>query len=80
MSQSRDRRRFLKTAAVAAAAPMIVPSSVFCRTAPSNRINLSAIEDETFVATQHAELKQLMTDPTLVDKTHRAIEEKVSRK
>ena len=43
MSQSKDRRQFLKSAAVAAAAPMIVPSSVFGRTAPSNRVNLAAI-------------------------------------
>lgn len=43
MSQSTSRRRFLKSAAAVAAAPMIVPSSVFGRTAPSNRINLAAI-------------------------------------
>ena len=43
MTHSKDRRHFLKSAAVAAAAPMIVPSSVFGRTAPSNRVNLAAI-------------------------------------
>ncbi len=38
------RRTFLKSAAVvAAAAPTIVPSTVFGRLAPSNRINLAAI-------------------------------------
>ena len=43
MSQWKNRRRFLKSAVAAAAAPMIVPSSVFGRTAPSNRVNLAAI-------------------------------------
>jgi len=43
MSQRKNRRRFLKSAVAAAAAPMIVPSSVFGRTAPSNRVNLAAI-------------------------------------
>jgi predicted dehydrogenase len=43
MGPSEDRRHFLKSAAMAAAAPMIVPSSVFGRTAPSNRVNLAAI-------------------------------------
>jgi hypothetical protein len=43
MSSSRSRRTFLKSAAAAAAAPMIVPSTVFGRTAPSNRVNLAAI-------------------------------------
>ena len=38
-----SRRDFLKTAAVVVAAPAIVPSSVFGRTAPSNRVNLAAI-------------------------------------
>ena len=43
MSSRKSRRTFLKSAAAAAAAPMIVPGSVFGRTAPSNRINLAAI-------------------------------------
>ena len=43
MSETTSRRTFLKSAAAVAAAPMIVPSSVFGRTAPSNRINLAAI-------------------------------------
>ena len=43
MSRTKSRRSFLKSAAALAAAPMIVPSSVFGRTAPSNRINLAAI-------------------------------------
>lgn len=43
MSETQSRRSFLKSAAAVAAAPMIVPSSVFGRTAPSNRINLAAI-------------------------------------
>ena len=43
MSKTKSRRSFLKSAAALAAAPMIVPSSVFGRTAPSNRINLAAI-------------------------------------
>ena len=37
------RKNFLKTAAAAVAAPMIVPSSVFGETAPSNRVNLALI-------------------------------------
>ncbi len=43
MNRTTSRRRFLKSAAAVAAAPMIVPSTVFGRTAPSNRINLAAI-------------------------------------
>ena len=43
MSRTKSRRSFLKSAAALAAAPMIVPSSVFGRPAPSNRINLAAI-------------------------------------
>ena len=44
MSVSRiTRRSFLKSAAAIAAAPTIVPSGVFGRQAPSNRINLAAI-------------------------------------
>jgi predicted dehydrogenase len=43
MSEAKSRRRFLESAAAVAVAPMIVPSSVFGRTAPSNRINLAAI-------------------------------------
>lgn len=43
MSSRRSRRTFLKSAAVAAAAPTIVPSTVLGRTAPSNRVNLAAI-------------------------------------
>ena len=43
MSETKSRRSFLASAAAAAAAPAIVPSSVFGRTAPSNRINLAAI-------------------------------------
>ena len=43
MNKTKSRRSFLKSAAALAAAPMIVPSSVFGRTAPSNRINLAAI-------------------------------------
>jgi hypothetical protein len=43
MSKTKSRRSFLKSAAALAVAPMIVPSSVFGRTAPSNRINLAAI-------------------------------------
>lgn len=43
MSKAKSRRSFLVSAAAAAAAPAIVPSSVFGRTAPSNRINLAAI-------------------------------------
>jgi len=37
------RRAFLRSAAAIAAAPAIVPSSVFGRYAPSNRVNLAAI-------------------------------------
>jgi hypothetical protein len=37
------RRAFLRSAAAFVAAPAIVPSSVFGRNAPSNRINLAAI-------------------------------------
>lgn len=40
---SLSRRRFLSTAAVALAAPYIVPSSVLGKTAPSNRINVAMI-------------------------------------
>jgi hypothetical protein len=43
MSQTKTRRHFLKSAAALAAAPTIVPSRVFGRTAPSNRVNLAAI-------------------------------------
>ena len=43
MSRTKSRRSFLKSVAALAAAPMIVPSSVFGRPAPSNRINLAAI-------------------------------------
>jgi len=44
MSETRiSRRGFLRTAAALAAAPAIVPGSVFGRRAPSNRINLAAI-------------------------------------
>jgi hypothetical protein len=43
MSGTKSRRSFLKSAAGLAAAPMIVPASVFGRTAPSNRVNLAAI-------------------------------------
>ncbi len=44
MSETRiSRRIFLKSAAALAAAPAIVPASVFGRTAPSNRVNLAAI-------------------------------------
>lgn len=43
MNKTKSRRSFLKSAAALAAAPMIVPSSVLGRTAPSNRINLAAI-------------------------------------
>jgi len=44
MSVSRiTRRSFLKSAAAIAAAPTIVPSGVFGRQAPSDRINLAAI-------------------------------------
>ncbi len=37
------RRDFLKTTAVAVAAPMVVPSTVFGQNAPSNRVNLALI-------------------------------------
>lgn len=43
MSRMKSRRSFLKSAAALAAAPMVVPASVFGRTAPSNRVNLAAI-------------------------------------
>jgi hypothetical protein len=43
MSETSSRRRFLKSAAALAAAPAIVPASVFGQNAPSNRINLAAI-------------------------------------
>lgn len=43
MTETKSRRSFLASVAAAAAAPAIVPSSVFGRTAPSNRINLAAI-------------------------------------
>ncbi len=39
----RGRRQFMKSAAVLAAAPMIVPSTVFGQTAPSNRITMGVI-------------------------------------
>lgn len=42
-ARSLSRRDFLKKAAVAAAAPAIVPSSVFSRNPPSDRIALAAI-------------------------------------
>jgi len=38
-----SRRAFLRSAAAVVAAPAIVPSSVFGRSAPSNRVNLAAI-------------------------------------
>src|SRR5512139_2735027 len=38
-----SRRDFLKSSAIAFAAPAIVPSSVFGRTSPGNRVNLAAI-------------------------------------
>ncbi len=38
-----SRRDFLKRAAAAVAAPTIVPSSVFARPAPSDRVALAAI-------------------------------------
>lgn len=38
-----DRRRFLKTSGSAVAVPFIVPSSVFGKDAPSNRLNMAAI-------------------------------------
>ena len=40
---TRGRRTFLKTAAMAVAAPTIVPSTVFGQNAPSNRITLGCI-------------------------------------
>jgi len=40
---SMTRRDFMKSAAAVMAAPAIVPSSVFGRTAPGNRVNLAAI-------------------------------------
>ena len=44
MSQTKiSRRNFLKSAAALAAAPAIVPATVFGRKAPSNRITLAAI-------------------------------------
>ena len=44
MSVSRiTRRSFLKSAAAVAAGPAIVPSGLFGRQAPSNRVNLAAI-------------------------------------
>jgi len=43
VSRMKSRRSFLKSAAALAAAPMVVPASVFGRTAPSNRVNLAAI-------------------------------------
>ncbi|MEI8191865.1 MAG: Gfo/Idh/MocA family oxidoreductase [candidate division NC10 bacterium] len=44
MSETKiSRRDFLKSAAAIAAAPAIVPASVFGRNAPSNRVNLAAI-------------------------------------
>ncbi len=38
-----SRRSFLKTAALAAGAPMVVPSTIFGQNAPSNRINVAVI-------------------------------------
>ena len=38
-----DRRNFLKTASAAVSVPFIVPSSVFGKDAPSNRLNMAAI-------------------------------------
>lgn len=44
MSETKiSRRNFFKAAAAVLAAPAIVPSAVFGRTAPSNRLNLAAI-------------------------------------
>ena len=42
-SRFTGRRRFIQTAAMTAAAPYIVPSSVFGADAPSNRINIGCI-------------------------------------
>lgn len=41
--QARSRRRFLKTSAAALAAPTIVPSSVFAKPAPSDRVIVGSI-------------------------------------
>ncbi len=41
--QTLNRRKFIKHSAMAAALPTIVPSSVFGKFAPSNRINIGAI-------------------------------------
>jgi predicted dehydrogenase len=41
--QALSRREFLKGAAAVVAAPVIVPSSVFARPAPSDRVALAAI-------------------------------------
>src|SRR5262249_13800286 len=43
MKRNPSRRSVLKTVAVAAGFPTIVPSTVFGQTAPSNRINVGAI-------------------------------------
>lgn len=40
---SNSRRKFIKNAAILSVAPYIVPSSVFGKNAPSNRINIGAI-------------------------------------
>ena len=40
---SNSRRKFIKNAAILSVAPYIVPSSVFGKNAPSNRINVAAI-------------------------------------
>ena len=40
---SNSRRKFIKNAAILSVAPYIVPSSVFGKNAPSNRINVGAI-------------------------------------
>ena len=40
---SNSRRKFIKNAAILSIAPYIVPSSVFGKNAPSNRINVGAI-------------------------------------
>lgn len=40
---SNSRRKFIKNAAILSVAPYIVPSSIFGKNAPSNRINVAAI-------------------------------------
>lgn len=40
---SNSRRKFIKNAAILSVAPYVVPSSVFGKNAPSNRINVAAI-------------------------------------